>query len=772
MRFLSNNFVLLFVLFLICLSGSRAEAQYGGGSGEPNDPYQIATAEHLLSIGSDPNLLNKHFALVADIDLDPNLPGGTIFTKALIASDPDYPFRETGATFTGSFDGNGYAIRNLHIDGPTDYYLGVFGFVGPGGLVKNLRVENIAISSQRSSVGGLAGANWGVITNCHVTGHVCGRSSVGGLVGRNGSYEAPRSGDDAPSDANTPPDESLEGTILDCSADVNVAGIGMGGGGSKGTGGLVGVNSGGIIRCCWSSGSATGEDWVGGLIGMNRKGQVNNSYSDSSVQGDGDVGGLIGRNYDGIMLCYSVGTVTGEKRVGGLIGNDNGSTYLCYWDVQTSGFGSSEGGRGKTTEQMKNTQTFRGWGYEAQWTIDEGNDYPRLAWEQLPGALIVDLPCEYSGGTGDASNPYQIRTAEQFSAIGYCWPDFDKHFVLMDNIDLNDVDPNAMVPIGFPGIAFSGTYDGNNLTISNFKCWSSGENYIGMFGYVGKQGVIKNAILSSADIRGLENVGALAGSSEGTIINCSVSSHVNGYRFVGGLVGSIGPNATISSCSSDSDVTGHLSVGGLAGYNLDGSISMCDSTAVVTSSLESAGGLVGMNLGDILYCYSHGHVSGDYNVGGLVGTNCVGIDLHSYIGDVSDSDSTASVDGNSDVGGLVGDNWAIVSRCYSSGEITGIEKTGGLIGNRHITDPCMAIAEDCYWDMDTSGQATSEGGIGKTTIEMKQRATFTDWDFVGVWGIGENQTYPFLRYHPAGDLNYDNCVDMLDLAILAENWLD
>jgi hypothetical protein len=79
-----------------------------------------------------------------------------------------------------------------------------------------------------------------------------------------------------------------------------------------------------------------------------------------------------------------------------------------------------------------------------------------------------------------------------------------------------------------------------------------------------------------------------------------------------------------------------------------------------------------------------------------------------------------------------------------------------------------------FWDIDTSGQLTSAGGTGKTTAEMKTKSTFTDagWDFVEIWDIGENQTYPFLRTEPAGDSNHDKKVDLTDLAILASHWLD
>jgi hypothetical protein len=72
----------------------------------------------------------------------------------------------------------------------------------------------------------------------------------------------------------------------------------------------------------------------------------------------------------------------------------------------------------------------------------------------------------------------------------------------------------------------------------------------------------------------------------------------------------------------------------------------------------------------------------------------------------------------------------------------------------------------------TSGQETSVGGEGKTTAQMKQRATFVDWDFANVWDIAENQTYPFLRRHLPGDLNCDVHIDMLDLVILVDHWLE
>jgi len=111
----------------------------------------------------------------------------------------------------------------------------------------------------------------------------------------------------------------------------------------------------------------------------------------------------------------------------------------------------------------------------------------------------------------------------------------------------------------------------------------------------------------------------------------------------------------------------------------------------------------------------------------------------------------------------------LIYKSYSTGRVKGSSNVGGLVGV-HIAGEVGAS----FWDVDTSTQTTSAGGTPKTTAEMKTIATFTDadWDFIEIWGIGENQTYPFLRFAPAGDLNYDKKVDLLDFAILASHWLE
>jgi len=100
---------------------------------------------------------------------------------------------------------------------------------------------------------------------------------------------------------------------------------------------------------------------------------------------------------------------------------------------------------------------------------------------------------------------------------------------------------------------------------------------------------------------------------------------------------------------------------------------------------------------------------------------------------------------------------------------------GGLVGQND-----GGAVSNSFWDMESSGQSTSDGGLGMTTVEMKQQATFTGWDFTTIWGIFENKTYPLLRVlpictqsgFPPGDLNEDCLFDMLDFAILVQFWLE
>ena len=122
---------------------------------------------------------------------------------------------------------------------------------------------------------------------------------------------------------------------------------------------------------------------------------------------------------------------------------------------------------------------------------------------------------------------------------------------------------------------------------------------------------------------------------------------------------------------------------------------------------------------------------------------------------MTNSYSTGSVTGDADVGGLVGYSSGTVRNSYSTGRVTGNDNVGGLIGRkRHGSN-----IRKSFWDTETSGQATSHGGTGKNTTEMQDIDTFSDagWNITAVantamrdpaciWNIVNNVTYPFLSW--------------------------
>jgi len=376
----------------------------------------------------------------------------------------------------------------------------------------------------------------------------------------------------------------------------------------------------------------------------------------------------------------------------------------------------------------------------------------------------------YSGGTGEPNDPYQIATAEDLNDIGNHQDDWDKHFILVNDVNLAQYTGTQFNIIGRwtdwddpNNKPFTGIFDGNDNRIWNFT-WTSGvRDGIGLFRYVGSYAQIKNLGMENVnvDVGTIWRVGGLVAINwGGKITNCYSTGSISGDGWVGGLVGE--NYGVISDCYSTCDVSGGQ-VSGLVGGNW-GTITNCYSTGSITGS-GGDGGLVGYNGPDsvITNCYFTGSVSGIGYIGGLVAENNSGKIANSY--------SISDVLGTGDyVGGLVAYNsLGAIINCYFSGNVSGQVYVGGLMGYNY-----NSVVTASFWDIETSDCNTSAGGTGKTTVEMQKMATFANagGDFIEIWGIGENQTYPFLRTEPAGDSNHDKKVNLEDLAILASHWLE
>ena len=521
-------------------------------------------------------------------------------------------------------------------------------------------------------------------------------------------------------------------------------------------GALAGVNFGTIERCC-ATGCVSGRDKIGGLVGFSSNGSmISDCYAQVSVTGDDELGGLVGRSYNStIRYCYSTGTVSGDTDVGGFMGkNESSSITACFWDVQTSLLFSSAGGTGKTTSEMQDESTFtgEGWDFVGEtsngthyiWTIESGNvDYPRFSF----------------GGIGTETDPFVIRSREVFDMI--CADDLywagGVHIRLETDIDLDGtvftaavIAPDTSTSYGFQGTAFEGTFDGGGHAVRNLNInvETTGGLFIGLFGGTGVDAVIRNLGVVDCDLYG-GNPGGLVGKNLGLIDNCYATGVVTGADYsgtTGGLV-SMSQIGRIQYCHTNVAVSvdgGDLGIGGLVGNNSGGS--------------------------DIANCYALGSVSGagaSEDVGGLVGTNYGS-------SDIANSYATGAVGGGATVGGLCGSNasYSHIDTCYAAGALSGSATVGGLVGFNDESSSAT-VSSDCFWDIDTSGQSSSDGGTGKTTEQMKTVSTFLDagWDMVTVWNMEEDQTYPLLRKYSACDTNYDGRVDLIDFAMFAQHWL-
>ena len=218
----------------------------------------------------------------------------------------------------------------------------------------------------------------------------------------------------------------------------------------------------------------------------------------------------------------------------------------------------------------------------------------------------------------------------------------DINITLDKNIDLTG---KNWTPIGTSfSNKYTGTFDGGGHTIKGLTV-TTNDQFVGLFGSIGYAGTVKNVMMEDVQIttnRSSGFAGGVAGYSDGTIENCSVSGSVSGTVYVGGVVGAQW-EGSITGCSSSATVKGMVHVGGVVGQTNGGAtLTACYATGNVTLEIDprkniAGGSLVGFNGGSrgLLACYATGNVT-----------------------------STGSSTGNVHIGGFLGDNYTTVTACY------------------------------------------------------------------------------------------------------------
>jgi hypothetical protein len=345
------------------------------------------------------------------------------------------------------------------------------------------------------------------------------------------------------------------------------------------------------------------------------------------------------------------------------------------------------------------------------------------------GILLAMLALA-GGAIGCFSTPSQDLEIRDWNDLNAIRDNLTGHHILMNDLDSSTAGyaelagPEANGGEGWQPIiggggnpSFTGTFDGQGYEIRDMFINLPGKGYVGVFSKLGEGGTIENVGVVDANVTATAHVGALVGASLGTVSNSYSTGSVAGDNYIGGLVGS-------------------------NGGTVDNSYSTCD-----VSGLSPAGGLVAENTGTVSNSYSTGGVTADTTAGGLVAENT---------GTVSNSYSTGDVTADAGAGGLVANNGGTVTNSYATGSVAADDYPGGLIAYSN-----EGTASASFWDTETSGQPSSDGGTGETTAEMKNIATFSDagWSIVAVtnsgmrnssytWNVVDGATYPFLSWQP------------------------
>lgn len=578
--------------------------------------YVIDSVDDLYWLATAPK--NVKAKLTADITVNP----GVLDDDGNLISNPNLTSWKLigtsyNSSFKGTFDGGGHTISGLYFNDSKKNYVGLFGYVGEGGTVKNVTITDSYVSGSRC-VGGICGNNNGIVQDCTSGCTVKGTEDfTGGICGFNNF-----------------------GSLKNCHNTGKVSG-------NTYVGGVCGQNHGGTVKRCYNTVEVSGESNVGGVCGCNISGAVQESYNIGEVFGNNNfVGGVCGQNQGNVKGCYNTGKVSGKSKVGGVCGGT--SSTGCYY-LDTSGT-DSKGGISKTLAEFQSGEV----AFLLQKALDDAatesapapqvwgqklntDDYPKLSSDdrvyqtttctggysnsenQPLDHNYVDGICSRCGDLQQAkdvgNNCYEISNQGQLywfaNQVNTVNSSINAKLTADITINSNILNEKGELntgaganftpwtPIGTNTKPFTGTFDGNNKTISGLYFNDSGKDDVGLFGCVGVNGKVINVTLADSYVSGKSYVGGICGSNMGgTLQGCHNTGTVSGNSWVGGVCGYNGGrngSPTIQKCDNSGTVSGNSGVGGVCGQN--------NSSSTVKG------------------CYNTGEVIGNYPVGSVCGWN-------------------------------------------------------------------------------------------------------------------------------------------------------
>jgi hypothetical protein len=646
--------------------------------------HEIRSTADLRRIGREPGFeLSDRYRLMVDLDFTGEPP-----MEIIAPANP--------RSFTGVFEGNGHTLRGLQIGSPTNSHAALFGWVGAGAVISDLRLTAARIAGA-STVGGIAARNAGRILRCSVTGQINGLQEIGGIAAIN------------------------SGIVEDCQASVLITG-------RDDVGGIVGTNPKGQLRRVEFNGrveALPSSQHIGGICGWNDSGSIEDATASGSVAGGHRVGGVIG-HLDSTSLVRAHGTnltVAGRSATGGIVGSARNSTFtetaVTAAVTGTAAVGGLVGDAvGSSASSFRLTATVAG-------TNHVGG--------------LVGYSLMSTWGDVDVQGTVSGR-----SRVGAWAGTLDGGGVLGSRVSAR---VTGRTQVG-GGVGFSTGVIADAQSQANVL---GGSEVGGLVG-VNWAGSIQRS-RADGTIRGNDSVGGIAGVNIGSITASTSTATVEaGELLAGGLVG-INRNGFVATSTSSGPVSSPMAAGGLVGENYAGNLLQSAANGEVSGDYRT-GGLVGVNYaGQVSESAASGLVLGGNQAGGLVGENTAG-------GLIELSASSSTVHAISEVGGLVGRNGdprsgTRIRQSLATGSvIANGADVGGLVGLNESFPAfpftgASPLVEDSYFLLGSGTPNVPQAGTPLTCAQLRQQASFPGWDFIGDWAMEEGRSIPRPAWQPA-----------------------
>lgn len=630
------------------------------------DEIHISTAEqlHELAVQCTLDSFSEGVKVVLDNDLD--LSGVTF-----------YPI----PSFSGSFDGGGHTISGMNpaTDGS---HQGLFRYIQAKGTVQNLKVKGkVAPASSRSSIGGIAGTNYGKISDCSFEGQVEGLNMIGGIAGEN------------------------HGSISGCSMSGSVSG-------KRYTGGIAGYNS-GVIDDCVNGASVNTSITEGGLelSQLNLADIVNpdlTSAEDTDVVSDSggiagyssgvltacrndgeigyphygyNVGGIAGRQCGYVNQCENRGQVLGRKDVGGIVGQMepylqlksamslSGELYTLQ-SMTADAMGNLSGMSQQVNDVLNGINSSSASAAEklASNTAHTGEPAAGETAEPAPGETTEPAPGETTEPGTDPGTDPGTGTGPELPQI-----------------------PGVELPVDI-GSDLDSMRDGMNQLagIMSNSTGAMAEDLVAVSGQLSKVLMLIASSLSGANLNAIEDVSEKqrADETEGRVSACVNSGAVEGDTDVGGIAGTM---AVEYEFDMEGLLSKYLDTGSIISSTF---LAKCVCSedinkGAVTAKKDNCGGITGLSdLGTVYACQGYGSVDSTEGncVGGIVGRSNTS---------VRDSYAMCAVDGTEYVGGIVGYGTQ-VSGCVSMVGIDDLTACSGAIAGWADMTAEDAVSENIY----------------------------------------------------------------------------